>query len=40
MFDTWITQIDNYKEKYRNGNPFEYTIIPLFFREDIAKRNK
>lgn len=37
MFDTQITQIDNYKEKYKNGNPFEYTIIPLFFREDIAK---
>lgn len=36
MFDKWITQLENYKNSYKNAKPFEYTIIPIFFKEEVA----
>jgi len=38
MFYKWITQIDEYKIEYKNGEPFENIVIPLFFEEEIANK--
>lgn len=38
MFNNWITQIEKYNYNFKNGKPFEYTIIPLFFEEEIANK--
>jgi Rps23 Pro-64 3,4-dihydroxylase Tpa1-like proline 4-hydroxylase len=37
MINNWITQIEFYKNNYKNGKPFEHTIIPMFFKEEIAE---
>jgi len=37
MFDKWITQLEYYKNDYKTGNPFNYTIIPMFFKEELAR---
>lgn len=36
MLNNWITQLNYYKEEYKNGKPFENIIIPSFFEEEIA----
>jgi len=35
MLNNWIKNINEFKEKFKNGKPYKNVIIPNFFKEEI-----